>query len=32
MLVLKNLMFLNADIDEHNDGRSKGVCMLMNKM
>ena len=25
-------MVLNADIDEDNDGRSKGVCMLFNKM
>ena len=25
-------MVLNADIDEYNDGRSKGVCMLLNKI
>ena len=28
----KNVMVLNADIDEYNDGRSKDVCMLLNKM
>ena len=25
-------MVLNADIDDYNDGRSKDVCMLLNKM